>query len=622
MLPTLSKTDFQLASSCAKKLVYKKAYYPTANDTNEYMEMLAQGGYVVGRMATMLFPNGVEIEGPTHACLQQTQTLMAQEEVVLFESAFQSSQKLVRVDILEKKGNQLHIIEVKAKSFDSDEPDAPQKLKKYIEDVAYQYAVVSELYPNHSIRCSLLMPDKSKRTSIEHLAGWFSIAKAKKAFESEVEELPAQQRPSFNKPEVVFKYENDPSRAHYVDVLAKEGILGYQEVTAVVKEMQPDIRARAQNFLRILNEGIAPSDYQICKGCKSCEFNTPAAAKNGYVECWGDLAYREHHIFDLYYGGAIGSKKEGFYLDELIAAKKVGLFEMDPERLQKNGAVSVRAQRQLLQLSKTKANEAWKSPELAGVLNGLAYPLHFIDFETYTGALPFFKGMRPYELIAFQWSCHTIQRPGASPTHAEWIHTSDDFPNFEFARALMRHIGYTGTPLMWATHENTVLRTILNQMKDFEVKDEALEQWLLGITKDKAEGRAGRFVDMNKLTLDHYFHPYMKGRTSIKKVLPAIWNHHDYLHEVPHFSRYAAKNLVDGMVLDPYDTLSSGRSESDANEEAVVSGGTAAMRAYYRIRFDTSLSPAQRDEIKRQLLEYCKLDTMAMVIIAHHWGLR
>ena len=30
----------------------------------------------------------------------------------------------------------------------------------------------------------------------------------------------------------------------------------------------------------------------------------------------------------------------------------------------------------------------------------------------------------------------------------------------------------------------------------------------------------------------------------------------------------------------------------------------------------------QKNEIKRQLIEYCKLDTMAMVIIAHHWGLK
>jgi hypothetical protein len=46
------------------------------------------------------------------------------------------------------------------------------------------------------------------------------------------------------------------------------------------------------------------------------------------------------------------------------------------------------------------------------------------------------------------------------------------------------------------------------------------------------------------------------------------------------------------------------------------------MRAYQRIRFDDSLTPSQKDEIKNQLLNYGKLDTMAMVIIAHHWGIR
>jgi hypothetical protein len=46
------------------------------------------------------------------------------------------------------------------------------------------------------------------------------------------------------------------------------------------------------------------------------------------------------------------------------------------------------------------------------------------------------------------------------------------------------------------------------------------------------------------------------------------------------------------------------------------------MRAYQRIRFDDTLDINQKNEIKRQLIEYCKLDTMAMVIIAHHWGLK
>lgn len=621
----LSKSDFLLASSCPKKLVYKKAYYPTSNDTNEYMEMLAQGGYIVGKMATLLYPDGIEVEGNTQDCIAQTQTLLQQENVVLFEPAIVSGQKLVRVDILVKKGNSFHLIEVKAKSHNTDEKPDKAKLKKYIEDVAYQYSVLKDAYPDHKIKCSLLMPDKAKRTAIEDLAGWFSIKKQDKNNYNEIEELLAQQKPAFNKPEVIFKYETSPNKYEYITRLANEGILEYQDVTEAVEEMQNDINERASVFLRILNEGITNNDYHINKGCKACEFNTTNRTKNGYKECWGNMAYTDPNIFDLYYGGAIGHYTKGYYFDELIAEGRTNLFDVDPERLKNaKGELGSRGTRQLLQIENTRNNSEWISNELKSLVNNLKYPLHFIDFETYTGALPFHEGMRPYELIAFQWSCHTIQKPGATPIHSEWIHTGvmypnpTEFPNFEFARSLMKQIGTIGTPLMWATHENTVLRTIMNQMETYGIQDEGLRNWLYDIT---SEGKKeGRLVDMNKLTQEHYFHPYMKGKTSIKKVLPAIWSHFPYLHQVEHFKDYVPDEFLEG-ILDPYDTLTSGLKEGERDDE-VVSGGTAAMRAYHRIRFDDSLTDLQKDELRYQLLQYCKLDTMAMVIIAYHWGLK
>jgi hypothetical protein len=621
----LSKSDFQLASSCPKKQVYKKAYYPTANDTNEYMEMLAQGGYIVGKMATMLFPDGIEVEGNTQDCIAQTQTLLQQENVVLFEPAILSGQKLVRVDILVKYGNSFHIIEVKAKSHNTDEQPDKAKLKKYTDDITYQYSVLKEAFPDYTIKCSLLMPDKAKRTTIEDLAGWFSIKKQDKKNDNEIEELPAQQKPAFNKPEVVFKYETFPNKEEYITRLANEGILEYQDVTEAVEEMQNDINQRASSFLRILNDGISDDDYRITKACKSCEFNTQDKDQNGYKECWGNLAYTEPNISDLYYGGSLKSQNKEFYFDELITEGKTNLFDIEPERLKNSkGEIGSRGTRQLIQLENTRNNTEWISNELKSISNALKYPLHFIDFETYTGALPFHKGMRPYELIAFQWSCHTIYKLGATPVHSQWIHTGEmfsnpsEFPNFEFAKSLMNQIGTSGTPLMWATHENTVLRTIMNQMEIFGIHDEVLKNWLFDITSDG--DKEGRLVDMNKMTQEHYFHPYMKGKTSIKKVLPAVWSHHDYLHEVEHFKDYVPDEFLGG-ILDPYDTLTSGLNPCEWDDE-VVSGGTAAMRAYYRIRFDESLTEIQKDELRYQLLQYCKLDTMAMVIIAYHWGIK
>lgn len=618
----LSKSDFQLASSCSQKLLYKKRNYPTANDTNEYMQMLAQGGYIIGHMATMLYPEGAEITGNTTEAIESTQLALEQENCTLFEAAIVAGQKLVRVDILVKNGDELHLIEVKSKSHDTEDDAGAQKkkLEKYIQDVAYQYLVLSEAYPKMKIRASLLMPDKAKRTTINGLAGWFSIEKDTTENERENEELPAQQIPRFRKPNVQFLYEDHPQRAEQINRLLEEGILSERNVTENVLVLQDSIRNKAEQFIQILNNDSAEGTYLINKNCKTCEFRTPDETLNGYAECWGEMANTDPHIFDLYYGGAIGSASKGFYLDDLISESKCSLFDIDKERLKNaKGIYGSRGERQLIQLEYTEKGEEWKSEELKSLKDNFSYPLHFVDFETYLGAIPFHAGMRPYELLAFQWSLHTIEREGAAPIHKEWLHDGDAFPNFDFAIALMETIGDSGTPFMWATHENTVLKTILNQMDEYGYENEKLREWIVRMTHDRTTKREGRLVDMNRMTHEHYFHPDMKGRTSIKKVLPAIWENHSYLHEIPHFSSY--KSIDDsGMVIDPYDMLAVHGEEETGDE--VVKVGTAAMRAYYRLKFDNALTENLHDEIRNQLKSYCHLDTLSMVIIAHHWGIK
>ena len=174
----LSKSDFKIASTCSKKLVYKKASFQTLNDTNEYMEMLAEGGYVIGKYAQLNYPNGIEVNGDSiDIAITETKKHVEQNEnITLFEATFSSNGKVVRTDILEKEGNVINIIEVKSKSYDSgDEVNSKKKLEEYIEDVAYQTLVLKEVYPNFKIHSFLLLPDKVKRTSIEGLAGWFTI---------------------------------------------------------------------------------------------------------------------------------------------------------------------------------------------------------------------------------------------------------------------------------------------------------------------------------------------------------------------------------------------------------------------------------------------------------------
>ena len=101
----LSKSDFKIASTCSKKLVYKKASFETMNDTNEYMEMLAQGGHIIAKYAQLTFPNAIEVKGETiDVVIAETKKYIEQNEnITLFEALFSSNGKIVRTDILEKK---------------------------------------------------------------------------------------------------------------------------------------------------------------------------------------------------------------------------------------------------------------------------------------------------------------------------------------------------------------------------------------------------------------------------------------------------------------------------------------------------------------------------------------
>jgi len=229
--------------------------------------------------------------------------------------------------------------------------------------------------------------------------------------------------------------------------------------------------------------------------------------------------------------------------------------------------------------------------------------------------------MRPYETVAFQWSCHTIEKKGGDIIHSEWLNLEPEFPNFKFAESLMKKIGLSGTPLMWSSYENTILKQIYEQMEVYNYKNTELRKWLEAIVKlDKDD--AGSFVDMNKLTLDYYFHPMMKGKTSIKWVLPAVmscFNSPRIKGWLKNFEEdLSLYKLNDsGIVESPYKLLPS----IDVFDEAEsVKDGTGAMLCYADLMFGINKGDlTKKENYQRALKRYCKLDTLAMVIIWEHW---
>lgn len=196
----LSKSDFKLGRDCPAKLYYKKHYYPSDMEGDEYLELLADGGYMIGKMAQVIYPEGIEIKADSSesAAHETEKYLNENENITLFEACIYSENKLIRIDILKKEKNILKLIEVKSKSFNSKEYEMEGNnyfLTKvwvdYLEDVAYQKLVLLEKYPQYKIESFLLMPDKSKKTDIDGLISWFEIRSIKK-------------RGNFRVPDIIF----------------------------------------------------------------------------------------------------------------------------------------------------------------------------------------------------------------------------------------------------------------------------------------------------------------------------------------------------------------------------------------------------------------------------------
>ncbi len=110
----------------------------------------------------------------------------------------------------------------------------------------------------------------------------------------------------------------------------------------------------------------------------------------------------------------------------------------------------------------------------------------------------------------------------------------------------MECVGDTGTVFMWATHENTILANILRQTVDRKYSNRKLSKWLKSMVRTGIT--PGRLVDLNLLTVRHYFHPLMKGRTSIKKLCDALWQ----TNPSPQKAYPAYLKEQDGAFLSPH----------------------------------------------------------------------
>lgn len=629
---------------CPTKLFYtrKDKEYKNNKGDNEFLASLAEGGFQVGKMATLLFPDGKEIKAKRNeVALAETAALLSSNEsIILFEPALAFENLLVRVDVLVKQGNLIELIEVKAKSYNSEDPDIEgvrtdinASMLPYIEDAAFQKYVVSNALPSCSVSTFLMMPDKCVAAVTDGLNQCFRIESTNEFKEAQAtRDAPTQVEANKS---LLAKVPIDK----YVDIVMSKPL----EYPGSDLNTQNHLPERAAIWAELYRDDIRIGP-NIHKGCKNCEFRADQkeSFKSGYHECLVEFTGLSREEIDR---GTVLDIWRYTKKEDLIA-KKIFKIEDATEQIivkhSKDGGLSY-TERQCLQIDgipsgKDKGGFYFDSGYFNERRSNWSYPYHMIDFETSTVALPFFAGMHPYESIAFQFSHHVMHENGHVEHLNQTLLTEQGvFPNFEFVRQLKKSLdGDSGTIFRWAAHENTILNHIKNQLTTSprapDDKDELI-QFIESITNQAERS----MVDLNEIALKCYFHPSTQGRTSIKKVLPAVLQSSEILKREyskpigPHPAslnfpeNFTWYQLKDSQLVDPYDLLKQHAEKlfqeinpTISQENRLIADGGAAAMAYARLQFE-NLPDDERQRINTSLLRYCELDTLAMVMIMKAW---
>lgn len=119
-------------------------------------------------------------------------------------------------------------------------------------------------------------------------------------------------------------------------------------------------------------------------------------------------------------------------------------------------------------------------------------------------------------------------------------------------------------------------------------------------------------IDLHPLTLVHYF------SRAIKVVLPAVWSSSASVRAQPWFVAYL-KPDAHGVPLDPYKVISPPPLGDDEGGEDAITEGTGAISVYQDVIFRHEADPQFRENRRRLLLQYCRIETTAMEMLRRHW---
>jgi len=202
------------------------------------------------------------------------------------------------------------------------------------------------------------------------------------------------------------------------------------------------------------------------------------------------------------------------------------------------------------------------------ILKKLPYPRYYFDFEGIDLPVPRWKGVRPYQQIPFQWSCHIERSPGIF-AHAEFLDLTGNDPSPACIERMREFINPDdGGPIFvyYKVYEESRLEELCVRHPEYT---ELLQKYI------------SRLFDLHPVVKQYFYHPQMRGSFSMKKVLPVI------------------------------------APELDYGELEEVQEGTAAQVAYLYITLDPNTTSERKADLEAKLRKYCRQDTWAMVELAY-----
>ncbi len=313
-----------------------------------------------------------------------------------------------------------------------------------------------------------------------------------------------------------------------------------EDITERVNSIEIFINEKIGEALDFIKKTQGEPEVKILKQC----FDPYECGFTNY--CWKDVP--EHSIYDL------SLKKD--HLIELVNQGKINIEDV-PE-----GYVT-RENKQNYYIAKTQDKIIIDEKNIKEELSKLSYPLYFLDYESYSPAIPLFDGFRPYQQMVFQYSLHVIKSPKSEVEHYEFLGTNWENPVPTLLKSLTSNIGEVGTVLVWnESFEKTRNKEMAEMYPEFG-------DCLLSINN--------RVYDLGiPFKNGYYIHKDFKGSWSIKSILPVM---------IPWLSY----------------------------KELNIQGGGDASASYRKlIELKTT---EEKENLKKDMLQYCGLDTLAMVEI-------